>query len=110
MGEIVWKPTSEYVEKSNITRFMKKYDIKDYEELISRSIEDIEWFWDAAMKDLQIEWYKLYDKVLDDSRGIQWTKWFIGGKINIVNNCLDKHIKSNINVMRQNNSAISGFN
>ena len=39
MEKIVWKPTNDYVEKANITRFMKKHDIKDYEELIKRSTE-----------------------------------------------------------------------
>ncbi|MCK5112924.1 MAG: AMP-binding protein, partial [Thermoplasmatales archaeon] len=102
MDKIVWKPTNEYVEKANITRFMKKYDIKDYEELIKRSTEDIEWFWDAVIKDLDIEWFQPYEKVLDDSEGIQWTKWFIGGKINIAYNCLDKHVKSD----KKNNIAI----
>lgn len=92
--EIVWKPSKEYIEKSNIKRFMDKHGIKSYEELIKRSTEDIEWFWDAAMKDLNIEWFEPYEKVLDSSRGIQWAKWFIGGKINIVHNCLDRHVKS----------------
>lgn len=94
MDEIVWKPTNKYIEKANITRFMKKYDIKDYDELIKKSTEDIEWFWDAVMKDLNIEWFQPYEKVFDDSDGIQWTKWFTGGKINIVHNCLDRHAKS----------------
>ena len=92
--EIVWKPSKEYIEKSNIKRFMDKHGIKSYEELIKRSTEDIEWFWDAAMKDLNIEWFESYEKILDSSRGIQWAKWFIGGKINIVHNCLDRHVKS----------------
>ena len=94
MSEIVWKPTDEYIENANITRFMKKHNINDYDELIKRSTDDIEWFWDAALKDLDIEWYQPYDKVLDSSKGIQWTKWFVGGKINIVHNCIDKHLKS----------------
>ena len=94
MGKIVWKPTEEYIEKANITRFMKKHDIKDYEELIKKSTEDINWFWNEALKDLNIEWYKPYEKVLDDSKGIQWTKWFIGGKLNIVHNCLDRYANS----------------
>ena len=102
MGQIVWKPASDYIENANITRFMKKHDIKDYDHLIKKSTEDIEWFWDAALKDLNIEWYRPYKKVLDDSKGIQWTKWFIDGKINIVHNCLDKHINSN----KKNNIAI----
>ncbi len=102
MNNIVWKPTAEYLENANITRFMKKHKIKDYDMLIKKSTDDIEWFWDAVMKDLNIEWFKPYDKILDDSKGIQWTKWFIGGKLNIVHNCLDRHANSE----RKNNTAI----
>ena len=94
MEGIVWKPSKEVVNNANITRFMKKHHIKNYDDLIERSTDDLEWFWDEVIKDLNIEWYKPYDKVLDSSKGIQWTKWFIGGKTNIVHNCIDKHIKS----------------
>ncbi len=106
MEKIVWKPTNDYVENSNITRFMKRYNIKDYDELIQKSTENIEWFWDAVMKDLNIQWFQPYKKVLDDSNGIQWTKWFIGGKINIVYNCLDRHAKSD----KKDNIAITWEN
>ena len=111
MDEIVWKPTEEYVEKANITRFMKKHNIKDYDELIKRSTDDIEWFWDAVMKDLNIEWFQPYEKVLDDSEGIQWTKWFTGGKLNIVHNVLDRYAtlekKSNIAIIWETESGES---
>jgi acetyl-CoA synthetase len=102
MEGIVWEPTDDYIENANITRFMKKNNIKDYDQLIKKSTEDIEWFWEEAVKDLNIEWYKPYEKVIDDSKGIQWVKWFVGGKINIVHNCVDKHAKSD----RKNNIAI----
>lgn len=103
MNELVWKPSENYIENANITRFMRKHNIKDYNELIKKSTENIEWFWDAALKDLNIEWYQPYEKVLDDSKGIQWVKWFIGGKINIVHNCLDKYATSD----KKNNIAIT---
>ncbi len=102
MSEVVWKPTKDYIEKANITRFMKKHNIKNYDELIKKSTDDIGWFWDAVMKDLNIEWYQPYTKVYDDSKGIQWTKWFIDGKINIVYNTLDRWAKSD----KKNNMAI----
>jgi len=66
MDEIVWKPTNEYVENANITRFMKKHSIKNYDDLIKKSTDDIEWFWDAVMRDLNIEWFHPYEKVLDN--------------------------------------------
>jgi len=94
MSEIVWKSPDSVVEKANITRFMKKHNIKDYDELIKKSTDDIAWFWDEVIKDLNIEFYQPYTKVYDDSKGIQWTNWFVNGKINIVHNVLDRHAKS----------------
>ncbi len=93
-GKIVWEPSGDYLDKSNIRRFMNKHGIEDYNELIKRSTEDVVWFWDAALKDLGIEWYEPYTQVMDDSGGFPWTKWFIGGKINIVHNCFDKNIEA----------------
>lgn len=94
MKDIIWEPHGDYKEKPNIKRFMDKYGIRDYDELISRSTGDIEWFWNAALKDLGVEWYRPYDKILDTSLGFPWAKWFTGGKINIAYNCLDRHIRS----------------
>ena len=91
---ICWEPTGDYLTKSNITRFMRKHDIKDYNDLIKKSTSDTEWFWDAALKDLGMEWYKPYTKILDQSKGFPWAKWFIDGKMNIVHNCIDRHVAS----------------
>jgi len=91
---IVWKPSPQYVDNSNMKRFMRKHGIQTLDELITRSIEDIEWFWDAASKDLNIEWFKRYDEILDTSKGIEWARWFIGGKINIAHNCVERHAKA----------------
>jgi acetyl-CoA synthetase len=91
---IVWRPTGEYAENSNIKRFMQKHSIRTLDELIKRSIDDIEWFWDAAAKDLNIEWFKPYEKLLDTSKGIEWARWFVGGKLNITHNCIDRHART----------------
>jgi acetyl-CoA synthetase len=55
-----------------------------------RSTTDLDWFWNAVLRDLGIEFYEPYSKILDTSRGIQWARWCVGGKMNIVHNCLDK--------------------
>lgn len=57
---------------------------------MERSTTDIAWFWDAVMEDLGIEFYEPYTQIVDLSRGIQWPKWCVGAKLNIVHNCLDK--------------------
>jgi len=91
---IVWKPTSQYVDSSNMMRFMRKHGIKTHDELVKRSVDDIEWFWNAAAEDLGIDWFKRYDAVIDTSKGIEWARWFLGGKLNIAYNCVDRHAKN----------------
>jgi acetyl-CoA synthetase len=91
MNEIIWRPTKELLEQSNVARFMRAHGISSYEELIKRSTDDVEWFWDAVVKDLKIEFFEPYERVLDTSQGIPWAKWFVGGKLNLAYNCVDRH-------------------
>jgi len=56
-------------------------------------VKDTAWFWDAAMQDIGVEWFTPYDCVRDDSKGFPWTKWFIGGEVNITHNCVDRHVR-----------------
>src|SRR5690242_13262995 len=89
-----FQPSASQLEDSNIARFMKKHGISDYRELVERANNDISWYWDAVNDDLGLEWFQKYDKTYDSSAaGIPWTKWFIGGKCNIVANAIDRHAK-----------------
>lgn len=90
MNQIIWQPYGDYLEKSNISRFMKKHGILHYEDLISKCSSDLEWFWDAALRDLNIEWYQPYHQVLEGD--LPWAQWFGGGKINLIHNVLDRHL------------------
>jgi acetyl-CoA synthetase len=88
--DVVWRPSPEYVERANVTRFMRANGIGSYDELVARSTDDPEWFWDAVVKDLRIEFAKPYERVVDASRGIEWATWFAGGELNLAHNCVDR--------------------
>jgi acetyl-CoA synthetase len=90
MSRVVWSPSEDYVERANVTRFMRAHGIGSYDELVKRSQDDVEWFWDAVVKDLGIEFYQPYRRVLDQSDGPAWAKWFTGGSINLAHNCVDR--------------------
>jgi acetyl-CoA synthetase len=87
---IVWQPSEAYLQRSRLKRFMARHGLATFEELMARSTSDIGWFWEATFEDLGIEFYEPYTQVVDLSRGIQWPEWCVGGKLNIVHNCLDK--------------------
>ena len=91
MAEVAWRPTPEYVANANVTRFMRAHDIGSIDEFRRRSIEEPDWFWDAVVKDLGIEFTTPYERVLDSSAGIPWSKWFVGGHVNLTHNCVDRH-------------------
>ncbi|MBL8101353.1 MAG: AMP-binding protein [Anaerolineales bacterium] len=89
-GEIVWKPTPQHIERANLTAFMRTHDVKDFNELMQKSTADVAWFTDAVFKFLDIQFYEPYTNVVDLSDGIQFPKWCVDGKMNIVHNCVDK--------------------
>ena len=95
-GEIIWRPTADYIENANLTHFMRQHEIKDFSELMRRSTEDVAWFTDAVLQFLNIQFYEPYSKVIDLSEGIQYPKWCVGGKMNIVHNCVDKYQQSGL--------------
>ena len=73
-GEIVWRPTPEQAAQSRLAGFMRAHGIKTFDELLQRSTEDIEWFWDAVIRDLDIRFTKPYEKLLDTSQGDPWAR------------------------------------
>lgn len=95
-GEIVWKPTPAHVEGANLTKFMRRHNIPNYDELMQRSTSDIAWFTDAVLKFLDVQFHEPYSKVVDLSNGIQFPKWCVNAKMNIVHNCVDKYQTSGV--------------
>ena len=88
--ELAWVPHAEYVRRANVTRLMRAHGIDSIDELRRRSVDDVEWYWDAVVKDLELDFTTPYEKVLDTSKGVPWATWFTGGRINITWNCVDR--------------------
>lgn len=65
--------------------------VKDPEAVRKEAARDIEAYW--AQRANELEWYKKWDKVLDDSNK-PFYKWFVGAKTNIVQNAIDRHVAS----------------
>lgn len=96
VAEVVWRPTEEILEKANVVRLMRKHGLAGYRELVARSVDDPEWFWPAAIEDMGLEFSTPWERVFDDSRGPEWTTWFLGGKLNIAWNCVHRWRSDNV--------------
>ena len=69
---------------------MDDHHIETYDSLLERSSRDPEWFWDAVLQDLDIQFYQPYERVLDTRADMKFPVWCQNGMMNIIHNCLDK--------------------
>lgn len=81
-------------ENTKIMAFAIKNGIHDLRTLYDRADNDPEWFWRAVIDDIGISFKSPFTKLKDDSKGIPYTKWFVGGKVNITYNCVEKFKES----------------
>jgi acetyl-CoA synthetase len=88
MPAYVWSPTREQIEQANVTRLQRVLGCADYHELQRVSVEEPERFWPALIDDLGIEFSQPWERVLDGSDGVEWTKWFVGGNLNVARACV----------------------
>ena len=78
--------------------FAKNAHVND-DAVFARAAADPEAFWASVAEELH--WFKQWDQVLDESDP-PFFKWFVGGKLNITYNCIDRHLTS----WRRNKAAI----
>lgn len=65
---------------------------EEYQKVYQKSIQDPEGFWAAQAE--TFTWQKKWDKILDWEFNTPDVKWFVGGKLNITENCLDRHLET----------------
>ena len=79
----VFNPPAEFSAKARIK------SLDEYKKLYKESINDPDTFW--AREASELTWQKPWDQVLDWSNA-PFAKWFTGAKVNISENCLDRHL------------------
>jgi acetyl-CoA synthetase len=77
-----FEPSDAFREQAHIK------SLADYERIYAESIDHPEKFWGSIAEELH--WFKKWHKVLEWNH--PWAKWFVGGQLNISDNCLDRHV------------------
>ncbi len=70
---------------------MRIRTFEEYQQAYKKSVDDPINFWAEIAQ--EFEWKKPWIKVLDGSFEDASTKWFVGGKLNITENALDRHVR-----------------
>jgi acetyl-CoA synthetase len=93
-SDFIWRPEDHaWTRDSNVARFMRTRGLTSLAELRQASVHCHQWFWDEVLRDMGLEWTRRYTQVRDMSAGFPWTRWFIGGQINVTHNCIDRHVR-----------------
>jgi acetyl-CoA synthetase len=80
----MFPPPQEFAESAYIKSF------EEYEKIYNEAAKDPSAFW--AKQAEALEWFQKWDTVLEWNE--PFAKWFVGGRINISYNCLDRHVFS----------------
>ena len=88
----LFQPPADFAAQAHVKSF------EEYERLYAEAAADPEAFWARQAEDLH--WFKKWDTVLEWNE--PFAKWFVGGKLNISYNCLDRHLDT----WRKNKAAI----
>ncbi|MCG3112063.1 MAG: acetate--CoA ligase [Candidatus Manganitrophus sp. SB1] len=88
----LFKPKKEFSKAAHLS------SLEAYKGLYRKAEKNPEAFWAGLAKELS--WFKPWKKVLEWKP--PFAKWFVGGKINIAYNCLDRHLEG----WRKNKAAI----
>jgi len=89
----VFSPSSEFSQAAHIK------SLQEYQQVYDRAKADPEKFWEELAAS-ELHWFQKWDKVLDWQP--PFAQWFVGGKINISYNCLDRHLTT----WRRNKAAL----
>ncbi|SNS90219.1 acetyl-coenzyme A synthetase [Granulicella rosea] len=81
----LFPPPADFAAKAHIQ------NLEQYESMYRKSVEEPEEFWAEAASEL--DWFEKWTTVLEGEMGS--AKWFVGGKLNLSHNCVDRHALSN---------------
>ncbi|MGD2050787.1 MAG: acetate--CoA ligase [Chloroflexota bacterium] len=79
----VYHPAPEIVEQAHVP---------DYDKVHKAALADLPGFWGRIAAE-NFEWFEPWEEVLDDSNA-PFYKWFVGAKVNLVHNALDRHMRN----------------
>jgi acetoacetyl-CoA synthetase len=92
--KMLWQPSAEFVDNSNMVRFMneanRRHDLalSSYQELWQWSVDHIADFWSLFWEFAGIIASKPYDQVVDDPGKMPGAQWFAGAELNFSENLL----------------------
>jgi acetyl-CoA synthetase len=89
-ADFSWQPDPATIAQANATAFMRRLGVPSYQALLDCADAEPERFYRALLDAVDFRFYAPYARALDESAGIAWPRWCVGGTTNVVLNALDR--------------------
>lgn len=82
-----WFPTHQQIQDTHIAALMRELQLSSYLELHTWSTQHRTEFWHLMIQRLNIRFKQKYTQIVDLSQGVEFPKWLVGARFNIVESC-----------------------
>ncbi|MGC4403540.1 AMP-binding protein [Methyloversatilis sp. MC4-4] len=89
----VFTPSGYEWKGTRLARFIERHGYGSLDQLQEDAERDAPVFWDRVVAEVGLEWTTPYTQTLDMSDGIMWPRWFVGGRLDLVDNIVGKHAR-----------------
>ena len=89
-SRFAWTPTAEQAGASRVRRFIDSLGVGDLDGVANLARTDPERFWTAVADDIGVAWTRRFDVAQDTSPGLPWTRFWVGGKLNLAHNAVTR--------------------
>ncbi|MBD5803448.1 Acetyl-coenzyme A synthetase [Azoarcus sp. Aa7] len=79
---------------TQLARFIARHGDRDLDALRERAAREPGRFWDQVLDAIDLKWVTPYRETLDLTDGVMWPKWFVGGRLDLVDNLVGKHARA----------------
>jgi acetyl-CoA synthetase len=87
-----WVPPPGSVPRTRLWQLMQRHGFDDYHAFLEAA-RDPEWFYPLVIEDLGLDWPVPYQRLLDTSEGVAFTRWFVGGQTNLTWLAVDRWVE-----------------
>lgn len=91
----VFTPSDYEWKGTRLALFIERHGYGTLDQLQEDAERDPATFWDRVLQDIGLEWQVPYRQTFDLAGGIMWPDWFVGGRLDLVDNLLGKHARQN---------------
>lgn len=89
----VFTPSGYEWKGTRLARFIERHGYGSLDQLQEDAERDAPLFWDRVVSEVGLEWATPYTQTLDMRDGIMWPRWFVGGRLDLVDNIVGKHAR-----------------